>query len=152
MKSVDSHLKDFARIELCNLVLGEKLGEGVYRDVYAHALDPSLVIKVEMEKGSFANIMEWEFWQHNFHDPKVSKFLAPCLHISDSGLVLLQRRTIPLMGNKGLPKKVPALLGDIHTGNWGYLGVGGPVVCHDYGSLNLSRGSNPTKLRSVNWS
>jgi hypothetical protein len=152
MKSNTSRLEDFARVELCNMVLGEKIGTGAYRDVYANALDPELVVKVEMQKGSFANILEWEFWQHNRHEPSVRKFLAPCVHISDSGLVLIQRRTYPLSSKKSLPKKVPSIIDDVHEGNWGHLGFGGPVVCHDYGNLNLSqKGRDKNTIRQMAW-
>ena len=150
-KTADSRLHDFARIELCNLILGEKLGSGCYRDVCLHALDHSLVVKIEMEKGSFSNIMEWEFWLHNQYDPKMVKFLAPCHHISPSGLVLIQDRTFPIVSHKKLPKRIPSLLGDHSVDNWGHLGIpGGPVVCHDYGNLNLSRNQRrPSKLKTV---
>lgn len=125
--------------DLLGLILGKRLGGGCAREVFECKLDKSLVIKVEVEAGSFQNIKEWDFWEHNQWDKDVKKWLAPCVAISDCGSVLLQKKVIKAR-DKEFPKKLPTFLSDIKKDNFGLLK--GKFVCCDYGFIN----SKPSKV------
>jgi hypothetical protein len=117
------------------LFLGEKLGEGQYRDVYKFGIDPDLVVKIEARnhpKGypMFCNTVEMGIWCESNGTPW-RKWLAPCVFISNYGAVMIQRRTTPCPAHR-LPKLVPNFLADLKPDNWG-LYKGRPVV-HDYGN------------------
>lgn len=131
---------------LVGLFIGEQLGSGVYRKVYEHAQEEGMVIKVEDADGGFANVREWEFWLAHADAPKWSRWLAPCVSISPCGLVLVQRRTTPILSDEA-PKQVPAFFTDIKLDNWGKLD--GRVVCHDYAN---HLGLQPSlRLRKASW-
>lgn len=114
--------------EFINLFLGEKLGEGSYREVYALRTDDTKVIKIERYARSFSNVHEWEVWKNTYPE-SWKRWLAPCHYISDSGTVLIQSRVTPVTK---LPEKLPSFLTDIKLSNWGKLN--GRVVCCDYGN------------------
>jgi len=127
-----SSLADLPRtvqMELNDLFVGDLIGAGTYREVYAHALDPSLVVKVELRPRGFSNVAEWEVWQESEGYPDIRRWLAPCVAISFSGSVLVQRRTQPITR---LPKELPDFLCDIKRSNFGR--IGRQVVAHDYGN------------------
>lgn len=128
------------------LSLGEKLGEGATRAVYACSLDPTLVVKIEKFERKFHNIGEWEYWQTFQYVKDVSVWLAPCVSISDCGSVLLMKRTNPLLTSDKLPTKLPFFLTDFKKENYGKLK--NKVVCHDYASLILDV---KTKLKTTRW-
>lgn len=113
-----------------DLLVGERLGRGVGREVFACALSPELVLKFEVKGKSFQNALEWEVWQTFQYAPKLAKWLAPCVAISACGSVLVQKRTYPLR-ESALPRSVPSWLSDLKPDNWGELD--GLPVCHDYG-------------------
>lgn len=112
--------------ELC---AGDFLDEGVHRHTYACAFHSGLVIKVEQNKGQFANVKEWDFWQEWQFCHPVANWLAPCVAISPNGKFLLQRKTRPLKMSQ-LPKELPRFLTDRKLANYGLLG--NRVMCHDY--------------------
>ncbi|MBO6509170.1 MAG: hypothetical protein JJ979_11960 [Roseibium sp.] len=115
--------------EFNQLMLGEKLGEGAYREVYEFAPDKSLVVKFELAATlEFCNVNEWNIWQE-VAGTKLEQWFAPCEWISFSGSVLLQKRTEPL---KRLPNKIPNVLADTKRDNWGR--YKGKPVMHDYGN------------------
>lgn len=116
--------------EFVNLMIGDMIGEGAFRKVYECKLDPSLVVKIENTANrEFPNVHEWAIWQEvEFHDI-LSKWYAPCVQISHSGSVLLQKRTKPL---RKMPEMVPELFADVKRENFG-LYQGRPVM-HDYGN------------------
>ncbi|SER26636.1 hypothetical protein SAMN05216548_11430 [Faunimonas pinastri] len=121
------------QLDLNNLFVGEKLGHGWHREVYAHALDPSLVIKLETKDSKqFCNIHEWAIWDEFKDDPELSKWFAPCVAISANGSVLVQKRTGPIAKR---PARIPSLLADTHINNWGTYKR--RAVMHDYGNHNL---------------
>ncbi|MGZ9074138.1 MAG: hypothetical protein ACXW13_00010 [Burkholderiaceae bacterium] len=124
-------LTDLDRCELETFILGDKLGEGVYRDVYVYAPDPSYVIKVEKLPAEFANAKEWGVWQELQFNP-LRKWLAPCLRISQGGVFLVQKRTMPIT-KADMPKRIPSFLTDEKAANWGRLGR--QIVCHDYAHI-----------------
>lgn len=117
--------------DVFNMLCGDKLGEGIHRQVFECKLRTDLVVKVETNTTyrDFANVREMKFWTDNFHASKISKWLAPCEFLSPDGYVLLQKRTHVLRQNE-LPAKLPAFLTDIKPGNFGL--YDGRVVCHDY--------------------
>ncbi len=130
-----------------DLMCGERLGGGVARDVYVSRLDPDLVVKIEHTSGTFQNQMEWRVWENLSHDKDARKWLAPCVHISPCGSVLVQRRTAPLRrAEMARHKQLPKFLTDVKMSNFGILG--GKLVCHDYG---IVRWSYDTGLRKAVW-
>lgn len=138
-RQLDEFVKCFA---------GDVLGYGVYRTVYEHRWDNRYVIKVANpdREENFANVYEWDLWQMNTAT-EFGKWLAPCISISPLGLVLVQRRTMPLWNLDKLPDKVPACLTDLKPANWGRLGK--RVVCHDYGN-NLV-GNVSSAMKKAKW-
>lgn len=42
---------------------GDRLGQGVAREVYVFKPDPTLVIKFELTTHDFQNVNEWEVWE-----------------------------------------------------------------------------------------
>jgi hypothetical protein len=130
--------------EMC----GERLGGGMSRDVYECKLDPSLVIKFETGNGVFQNIMEWEVWKEVEHAPEYSKWFAPCVSISGTGIVLLQKRTKPLKESR-YPKEMPAFLGDFKHTNYGM--YKGHLVAHDYGRTRLMTAGLTKRMIAANW-
>lgn len=113
--------------------VGDKLGDGIAREVFIVKQDPSLVAKIELGNKEFQNYAEYQIWQAA--PAWARKWLAPVRYISPYGHVLIQERCYPLLDNSKLPKRVPDFLADLHPNNWGLL-KGKPVVL-DYGSHNL---------------
>lgn len=132
--------------DLLRILLGKSLGRGSARQVYRHPQRPDLVIKVEDAGGSFQNVVEWTAWEQVKHT-KWAKWFAPCLEISPTGVVMIQKLTQPL------PKdlrtfQLPNLLSDFKPENFGMLD--GQVVAHDYGVGNFfSNGIGATRLRTI---
>lgn len=119
--------------DFMSMFCGPKLGSGISRDVFAHAHDKNLVIKIEQYAKSFQNVLEWQTWRWWKNEPKVAKWLAPCVEISENGAVLIQKRTKPLPNN--LSKlRVPEFFNDVKRDNLGLLGK--QIVLHDYAYLN----------------
>lgn len=142
-------IDDYAARRLAETMLGEELGSGVGRSVYAlrHSLDGhECVVKVETAAQSFQNISEWLVWQDFRDTPQIAKWLAPCVSISPDGTVLIQRRCEPIPEAR-LPKKLPSFLTDLKKSNWGLLK--NRPVCLDYGHVvyELSERS-----RTARWS
>lgn len=129
-----------------NLLCGEKIGSGVYRDVFACRIRPDCVVKVEIQETwrSFCNVLESRFWSDHEHNAAVSKWLAPVVFTSPDGLVTLQRRAEPLTGP--LPPEMPEFLTDLKRANFGILD--GRIVCVDYAFQNVR---TSTRMRKVQW-
>lgn len=130
--------------DLAGLVLGDKIGEGVFREVYQFHLKSDWVIKREKKGAEFMNANEWMVWCA-LRGTKLAKWLAPCHHISANGVWLIQQKVEPITKDR-LPKKVPAFLGDLHLKNWGWLD--GRPVCVDYAILNTQYDG---KLVKADW-
>ena len=110
-------------------LVGEKIGSGAYRDVYTFLFDEkNWVVKVERGDYGFHNIGEYDIWRNYKDDKKVAKWLAPIKNIGPRGLVMIQRRTKPLVTD---PRTLPAFLTDRKRSNYGT--IDGMVVAHDYG-------------------
>lgn len=133
---------------MADILLGDFIGSGAARRVYACKLDPTLVVKIETAAGSFQNVKEWEVWQELQYNKAINKWFAPCVAISACGTVLLQKRAEPAY-RKHYPKKVPRCLGDLKYANYGMLQ--GKFVCFDYGTFLSSNGINPGFKKAVWW-
>jgi len=135
--------------EFFDLMVGEKLGYGIGRDVFACKLDKSLVVKIERASHSFQNVAEWELWDQ-LRDTKMASWLAPCVNISENGSVLLMKRTTPIIpGTTKLPVAAPRFLNDFKYQNYGVFER--RIVCHDYGRHHaVSEGySTISKMKKV---
>lgn len=129
-----------------NLLCGEKIGEGIHREVFECKIRPDLVVKVEnSDFRYFANVMEQKFWDDHSSCEKISKWLAPCEYLSPDGRILLQRRAQPAR-REDLPEKLPAFLCDTKIANYGI--IDGRLVCVDYGMFLTSASA---RLVKANW-
>lgn len=119
-------------LDAFNTLCGEKLGDGIHREVYVCRTATDLVVKVEkyLDYRSFANVTENTLWRDWEHAPKVAKWLAPCQYLSPDGRILLQRRAKPVRDDDQLPDKIPAFLTDVKRENFGW--IDGQLVCIDY--------------------
>lgn len=121
------------------LLCGNKIGTGCYRDVYECRLDRSLVVKVEIRETwrTFTNVLEFKFWDYNRDYKGVSQWLAPCELLSPDGRVLLQKRVDILKEtDPNIPERIPAFLTDRKYSNFGW--YEGRLVCCDYASTIVS--------------
>jgi hypothetical protein len=118
--------------EFFHLICGDRLGQGVAREVYVLKTDPGYVVKfevgsIENNRGDFQNAREWDVW--HCAPPSAKRWLAPCDSISIHGTILIQRRVTPLLEP---PRMVPEWINhDLHCNNWGVIN-GRPVIV-DYG-------------------
>jgi hypothetical protein len=119
--------------EFNGFMIGELLGSGKHRAVYAHPHNVNWVIKVERpsDYAEFCNAVEWNVWTR-LADSEAGKWLAPCVKISRQGSIMIQTRC-EVCPEDQLPKKVPAWMTDAHQGNWGM--IDGRPVLFDYGFL-----------------
>lgn len=76
--------------EFLDFMAGDRLGEGMTREVFRFKPDPSLVLKVEAFPDHFQNIAEWHVWQ-SVEYTKFAAWFAPCHSISECGRFLLMR-------------------------------------------------------------
>jgi hypothetical protein len=132
------------------LMVGKKLGEGIHRTVYLDRLDESAVIKFETRwNEAFANVSEWQIWNEVRNNHELKKWFAPCISISPSGNVLVQRYAADLHKSE-LPKKVPEIFYDMKPENWGM--YKGHPVARDYANHGIyHRGLRKTKMTKVCW-
>jgi hypothetical protein len=113
-------------------VCGEKLGHGLYRDVYILKQDPRFVVKVDNGtfNGDFTNVTEWRNYINNREWKWLEKWLAPCEMITESGKLLFQVRVDQSRPKKDFPKEIPVLFTDLKYSNFGWIGK--QFVCCDY--------------------
>ena len=82
--------------DFIKLFCGKCIGNGCYRQVYEHKFDDSLVIKIECADNKvFCNIREWTIWSE-LPENEMKRYFAPCIDISENGLILIQKRTKPI--------------------------------------------------------
>jgi hypothetical protein len=130
---------------ILNVIVGEKLGRGQFRTVYA--LDDDRVLKVETANGAFCNVHEHAIWEEVKDHPELKHWFAPCLGIDEYGAALVMRRTTPMTDRqwKAL-KQVPDVMCDLKRENWGMLD--GKPVAHDYGNhLFFAKATRKVKLK-----
>ena len=70
-------LTEFINAECRQLICGERLGKGEFREVYRHAFDLNLVVKLEEGPHNFSNIIEWE--TYHSADVDLQKWFCPCI-------------------------------------------------------------------------
>lgn len=123
--------------ELAELILGEELGYGASRTVYASRLNNNHVIKIaSSDSYYFQNIIEHLLWR-DAQGTWLEKWLAPVISMSSTGRVLIMERGKPI-SEREMPKRVPAaLIDDIKPENYVRLESGRIVRC-DYGLLPSS--------------
>ena len=139
--------KGTTAVDLFRLVVGERIGGGISREVYEFRPNNDLIIKFDTNSRSFQNVSEWETWGW-VRGTRMARWFAPCVQISPCGTVLLQRRCEPLQ-KKQIPRKLPAFLCDFKPENFGLLE--GKVVCLDYGTAWSCIRSVPKQLVKVDW-
>lgn len=115
-----------------NLLCGDKLGEGIHRNVFECRLRDDLVVKVEKEDAwrFFANVHEMKFWSDYQDNSAIAKWLAPCDYLSPDGRILLQKRVRMVQPMDAVPDALPQFLTDIKRGNFGWIGE--QLVAVDY--------------------
>lgn len=119
-------------VELFHFMAGDRIGQGIAREVYVFKPDPTLVIKFELGRLDFQNVTEWHVWEAAQDHGEAAEWLAPCIDISDSGKILLQKRVTPWLGAP--PRRHPKWMDDMHLDNWGT--YEGRPVAMDYGRTN----------------
>lgn len=132
--------------DLLELCVGKKIGQGMSRDVYEYRSDHTLIVKFEVNSGSFQNVMEWETWQRVKNVPEISKYFAPCVRISSCGTILLQKKISTALK---YPDKLPAYLSDTKRSNYGM--YNGNFVCCDYGTHAMIENGMTKRMRKVKW-
>jgi hypothetical protein len=146
----NKHFNDGVSEDFFRLMIGERLGQGLYRDVYEFTYNDSYVIKIETGECSFANILEWEVWQSVRYNKKISHWFAPCYKISPRGQFLIQQKTSQINTRHILPKNIPSFFDDLHMGNWGL--IEGKWVCHDYANHKAFSNDFNFKMVKAKWS
>lgn len=135
----------FLLADMSDMFIGEFIANGQSRDVYAFAMDPKYVVKID-RSGHFNNVSEWDVWINSPEEHK--RFLAPCLKISQCGRLLIQERTSPVTLEE-MPEVIPGFFTDTKLQNWGK--IGDNIVCHDYANHRFYQ--NPYgKIRPKWWS
>jgi hypothetical protein len=127
-------------------ILGDRLGEGLYRRVYSLKQYPGLVVKIPLSDRSIENNKtEYQHYQ-KFRDSGAKKYVAPIYGITSNG-ISLAKRVDPLpkdvanqldrldilsnpMHEARLKKIVGLGVDDVHSGNFGI--DRGKLVSLDY--------------------
>jgi hypothetical protein len=113
------------------LLVGDRLGGGAHREVYALRHDDTKVIKVEYVCGVFANVHEFQVWDA-VKGTDLARWFAPVVFIDTFGNTLIMGRTKPISDRMwNAIEELPAFLEDLKQENFGI--YKGRVVCHDYG-------------------
>ena len=117
-------------VGLINMVIGDYIGSGTFRDVYQHSINDGYVVKLQREYEN-SNIIEFEVWC-SVKDSPYSKWFAPCRWISENGKVLFQEKVEPITEkNKHLiPEQIPYFFTDLKPSNFGFIKK--QLVCVDY--------------------
>ena len=135
--------------DLKELLLGELLGEGIYRKVGVFTPDKTLVIKCAVSEPQ-KNILEYEMWD-TVEDTAYAKWFAPCVDISPCGMFLLQKR-VEHRPRAEYPDKVPAFFTDMKYKNYGWIGK--QLVCCDYSGLLMliqRNGGLNSRMKKADW-
>lgn len=135
--------------ELETIILGEKLGRGVHRDVYVFAPDPTKVIKVAKEDGRAVNLIEHKLFWNAIWETPLQKWFAGAFLVSESGKYLIQERAEKLPKDQ-YPEKIPRFFTDTKYDNFGYI-KGRGLVCVDYGSFNVFRTISSRMVKADWW-
>lgn len=127
---------------------GEKIGFGMYRDVYLLKDNPYWVLKFEKaDSKRWCNIAEWLAYDQFRWYAKLAQYLAPNYFIEGSGRILIQRR-VKHKDISEYPIRLPSIFTDLKRTNYGFIGE--QFVCCDYPFLAWG-GYNPFYMRKANW-
>lgn len=134
--------------DLKEFILGEKLGFGLNRTVYAYKLSPDYVLKCALEYPNI-NVLEEEVWQM-VRDTDIAKWFAPCMQISQCGMYLLQKR-VEQRPKSEYPKLIPSFFGDLKYKNFGW--IDDQFVCCDYAGFVCTSMSHKWsgRLKKAEW-
>lgn len=143
-----SHRSELMYRDLLSVIRGPKLGQGVARKVYQMKSNSRLVLKIETGAESFQNMAEWEMWSWVDGRPKISRWFAPCRHISSCGLFLIQDYVEPIRDSER-PPLLPSFLSDLKRENFGMLD--GKIVCADYGTVLSAIRDMPMRMKKAIW-
>lgn len=146
--SKDLHKNMSATRDLGHIIVGNGLGAGQNRSVWALEFCPDLVIKYENSGDDFQNVMEWRVW-NCVKDTPLSKWFAPCVALSPNGIWLVQKKITFPAADK-YPKTMPDFFPDTQYVNYG-LFEGRWVAC-DYGTPSFAwLLSRHIRLSKVKW-
>lgn len=135
------------QLDIYDCILGKEIGRGMSRIVYQHRTDPTLVVKVEQQAGSFQNIREAELW-FEISGTKFKKWFAPVVYVSACGTVIMQKKC-DFLDKKKYPDKIPTFLFDTKYSNYGMLD--GKFVCFDYGTIPFTANWSEKMKKSNFW-
>jgi hypothetical protein len=132
---VETEYSQAVTIDMHTLILGERLGDGLSREVFVFAYDPRFVVKVEA-RGNFQNVTEYLVWEA-VRGTEWARWFAPVERISALGSVLVMRRAREPSKRQleRFPRELPDFLADSRPCNWGL--IGGRWVMCDYGMTRL---------------
>ncbi|HAZ25311.1 MAG TPA: hypothetical protein DCY95_12405, partial [Algoriphagus sp.] len=101
--------------QIIEKICGELIGKGTYRDVYELKANPRYVVKIErdMSTGRFCNATEYVNWCDLRFWDFIEPWLCPCVRITETSQVLIQKRAKPIESIDQLPKEVPAIFTDL---------------------------------------
>ncbi len=136
---------------LLELVVGDKIGSGVFRDVYAYAPDPeNWVLKIAKDMGGVEhNTREYLFYRGHsgMYDP-LRDYFAHIEKCDDTFWILKQRRIQqPLPNFVSITLELPCT-GDLHRANVGY--IDGKPVIFDLGYARLNETPQVQKITFSN--
>lgn len=138
--------------DLIDLMLGEKIGSGISREVYVLRTNERYVAKLETSKGDyFSNVREWTIWNAAFGIDWARKWLAKPYFISENGRVLIMERTTFFNQKKEWPSKLPVWLTDFKPENYGWGCESGNFICHDYANDIVIGNGFQNRLRNIKW-
>lgn len=111
--------------DMMDLMIGDLLGRGSYRDVYELIIDKRYVLKIaNHDSGMHHNVLEFQFWSNL--DEELRQHFAPIHWISAGGNILIQSRVDPVPTQTPLELMLPDVW-DIKRENLGMLN-GKPVI------------------------
>ncbi|HAH35126.1 MAG TPA: hypothetical protein DCL81_00790 [Algoriphagus sp.] len=120
--------------QIIEKICGELIGKGTYRDVYELKANPRYVVKIErdMSTGRFCNATEYVNWCDLRFWDFIEPWLCPCVRITETSQVLIQKRAKPIESIDQLPKEVPAIFTDLKRSNWGILNKRAVITDYPY--------------------
>ena len=139
----------FAMQDLVRFCLGDYIASGMSRMVFEWSMRPNTVVKFCSADDCEPNWNEYAVWQA-VKDTKAAKWFCPVIDISPCGRFLLMEKAQHIEPGQKLPKKLPNIFTDIHTGNWGW--INGQFVCIDYQFITRAVDlALCTSMRPVKW-
>ena len=97
----------------------------IWSQVHPDDTIPQIIEKICGEligKGTYRDVYE------DFIEP----WLCPCVRITETSQVLIQKRAKPIESIDQLPKEVPAIFTDLKRSNWGILNKRAVITDYPY--------------------